>query len=107
MGSKGERPSALKHGLSKDVVSTSPLQAPGLKAAKTKDSSEAHVSLPAGVPALPVWIPQFLFLRAALLNKVVLVLPVVVGLVVFLVSAVVRLEVLSLFLSPWRAGLLV
>ena len=53
MGSNGERPSALKHGLSKDVVSTSPLQAPGLKAAKTKDSSEAHVSLPAGVPALP------------------------------------------------------
>jgi len=48
-----ERPSALKHGLSKDVVSTSPLQAPGLKAAKTQDNSQAHVSLPAGVPSLP------------------------------------------------------
>ena len=47
------RPSALKHGLSKDVVSTSPLQAPGLKAAKIQDKSEANVSMPAGVPSLP------------------------------------------------------
>ena len=53
MSLEGERPGALNHGLSKDVVSTSPLQAPGLKAAKIQDQSEASVSMPAGVPSLP------------------------------------------------------
>ena len=104
---EGERPGALKHGLSKDVVSTSPLQAPGLKAAKTQDKSEANVSMPAGVPSFLARVPQFLFLWAALLNKVVLVLPVVVGLAVLRLCPEVRLEVLSFPLPLWRAGLLV
>jgi hypothetical protein len=59
--SEAERKSALKHERSQNVLLSSPLQAPGLKAAKVEEGGEngnVHVSMGGGVASLPQ-VPSF------------------------------------------------